>query len=125
VKAYDLIHQLYIFDYGSLLAILHFREHGVKIRMIFNEDEMIEGMAIIAGLIRKFHSRKLFIADKFVGYMGREYILVASIKNKSFAPFLLGLLRRITVKLDNIGILPVDTVVQITLRELRTNLDLS
>jgi len=97
---------------------MNFQKDTVNIITRFEDDKLLEGMAVVASLIRKFHDKKMFVLKDYVGYMGEKYIAVAVPEKTRFTPSILGLLRKIVLKLDLIGDVPVSTLARIAINEL-------
>jgi len=123
IMEYPYVYRLYIFNYGAPIAIIQFEssENRVTVFTKFTDSGLIEGMAIVASLIKKFHDRKMFVVKDYVGYMGKKYIVIGMPIKPIFSPSILGFLRKLALKLDSIGDAPVQIIARLAIREILGN----
>ena len=114
------INRLYIFNYGAPIAVIHIDNNTKRLIVYtkFNDEELIKGMATVASLIKKYHSQKFFTIKHYTGYMGQEYIAVAYTNNPLFSPPIFGFLMRLTKRLDSVGAVTVNYVVNEAIKAL-------
>lgn len=87
----------------------------------FDDRKLIEGMAVVASSIKKFHDRAIISVKNYIGYIGKHYIASGVPRKEKFAPSILGVLRRIAIRLDKVGDAPISLLSKIAMREIIKN----
>ncbi len=110
---------LYIFDYGGPILVISFNNGYARIFRKFNDSNIINGMATVAGLLRRVKGTKFFAVNRYVGYLGKHFIGVGFVNDVRYRVFVIGFLKRLISKLDNIGISMIDLIVEKTIDHLK------
>mgnify|MGYP000079451071 CR=1 FL=1 len=111
--------RLYIFDYGGPVIAVYVEDDSVVVYRNFTDEKLLQGMATVAMLLRRFRGVKFFSWSNYVGYFGRNFIGVGYISHIKYGVFVLGFIRRLVSRLDAIEATFVDQVIRIVLDEIR------
>ncbi|MHA1616961.1 MAG: hypothetical protein ACTSX9_06640 [Candidatus Njordarchaeales archaeon] len=114
----ELIQRLYVFTYGGPIFVISINGDKMRIYTNLGDKNILEGMAIVANLVRRYAKDKIFVRTPYVGFFGDHYILVARVSRERFLPSALGLLRKIVQKLDSLGDLPTDYLIRVVLENI-------
>jgi len=110
---------LYIFDYGGPILVISFSDNQAKIFRKFNDDNIINGMATVAGLLHRVKDTKFFAISRFVGYLGKHFIGVGFVNDIKYRVFIIGFLKRLISEIDSIGVSIIDLIVEKTINHLK------
>jgi len=113
-----MLKRLYVFNYGGPIFVIQINKSKIRIFTRMNHKALLEGMAIVANLVRRYANDKVFVKPPYVGFFGKNYILVGRVTRDRFAAPALGLIRRIVLKLDEFGDLPTDYLIRIVLDQM-------
>ncbi len=113
---------LYIFDYGGPILVIVFDDGEVRIYKKFNDSNLVNGMAAVAGLLKRVQGTKFFTVSRYVGFFGRYFIGVGFINDIDYRVFVLGFLKRLISSLDDIHVSIVDLIVETTIKHLKREL---
>ena len=105
------IEKIYIFNYGSLIALLEFHNNHVEIKTSFDSESLGHSMDLLARLMLAHNNstRKHFHLNRFAGSFGREYIVLIKHDSPRQSASILGLARKLANELDKLDIMDVDT----------------
>ncbi|MGQ4895140.1 MAG: hypothetical protein ACP6IQ_11015 [Candidatus Njordarchaeia archaeon] len=106
------IEKIYVFNYGSLLAVLELTSNKIRVITNFDTNMLGKSMNLLARLMLAYQDRNSFQFGNYAGMFGREYVVIIKFTKKRFSPAAVGIARRLIKLIDDEGLLEIQIIIE-------------